>query len=42
MEWANTLKENDILEKVVAVDGKTVRGSKDPSLSGICKRHPDQ
>jgi predicted transposase YbfD/YdcC len=29
MEWANTLKENDLLEKVVAVDGKTVRGSKD-------------
>jgi predicted transposase YbfD/YdcC len=29
MEWANTLKESDVLEKVIAVDGKTVRGSKD-------------
>jgi predicted transposase YbfD/YdcC len=29
MEWANTLKNSEILEKVIAVDGKTVRGSKD-------------
>jgi hypothetical protein len=29
MEWANRLKESDALENVIAVDGKTVRGSKD-------------
>lgn len=29
MEWANNLKENHILENVIAIDGKTVRGSKD-------------
>ena len=29
MEWANTLKDNKIMEKVIALDGKTVRGSKD-------------
>lgn len=29
MEWTNTLKDKEIVENVIAVDGKTVRGSKD-------------
>jgi hypothetical protein len=29
IEWANTLKDNQVLEHVIAIDGKTVRGSKD-------------
>lgn len=29
MEWANTLKDSKILEHVIAIDGKTIRGSKD-------------
>jgi predicted transposase YbfD/YdcC len=28
-EWSNNLKNNGILDKVIAIDGKTVRGSKD-------------
>ena len=28
-QWANNLKNSGILDKVVAIDGKTVRGSKD-------------
>jgi predicted transposase YbfD/YdcC len=29
MEWANALKDKDLLNSVIAIDGKTVRGSKD-------------
>jgi predicted transposase YbfD/YdcC len=29
MEWANTLKDSKVLEHVIAIDGKTVHGSKD-------------
>ena len=29
ISWANGLKEDGILERVIAIDGKTVRGSKD-------------
>ncbi|GHT04687.1 hypothetical protein AGMMS49525_11310 [Bacteroidia bacterium] len=29
MEWANTLKGSQVMEHVIAIDGKTVRGSKD-------------
>jgi predicted transposase YbfD/YdcC len=29
MEWANNLKDSGILKTVIAIDGKTVRGSKD-------------
>ncbi|GHS89754.1 hypothetical protein FACS1894201_11080 [Bacteroidia bacterium] len=29
MEWANTLKDSQVLEHVIAIDGKTVRSSKD-------------
>jgi hypothetical protein len=29
MEWANTLKESAVPDQVIAVEGKTVRGSKD-------------
>jgi predicted transposase YbfD/YdcC len=29
MEWSNTLKDKDLLKSVIAIDGKTVRGSKD-------------
>ncbi|OAV66269.1 Transposase [Bacteroidales bacterium Barb4] len=29
MEWANTLKDSQVSEHVIAIDGKTVRGSKD-------------
>jgi predicted transposase YbfD/YdcC len=29
IQWSNNLKSSGILEKVVAIDGKTVRGSKD-------------
>jgi hypothetical protein len=29
MEWANWLKGSGVLENVIAVDGKTLRGSKD-------------
>lgn len=29
IEWSNTMKESKILENVIAIDGKTVRGSKD-------------
>lgn len=28
-QWANNLKSSDVFEKVIAIDGKTVRGSKD-------------
>ena len=28
-QWANNLKDSGVLERVVAIDGKTVRGSKD-------------
>ncbi|KAA6310064.1 hypothetical protein EZS27_038567, partial [termite gut metagenome] len=29
MEWANTLKDSQVPEHVIAIDGKRVRGSKD-------------
>jgi len=29
IQWSNNLKENGSLEKVIAIDGKTIRGSKD-------------
>jgi predicted transposase YbfD/YdcC len=29
MEWTNKLKDSQVLEHVIAIDGKTVRGSKD-------------
>jgi predicted transposase YbfD/YdcC len=29
IHWAQALKDTDILERVIAIDGKTVRGSKD-------------
>jgi predicted transposase YbfD/YdcC len=29
MEWTNQLKDSEVLEHVIAIDGKTVRGSKD-------------
>ena len=31
--WAQGLKDNGIMERVIAIDGKTVRGSKDSSPS---------
>ena len=30
IQWSNSLKNKGLLEKVIAIDGKTVRGSKDP------------
>jgi hypothetical protein len=29
IQWSDSLKENGVLDKVIAIDGKTVRGSKD-------------
>ncbi|OAV64308.1 Transposase [Bacteroidales bacterium Barb6XT] len=29
MEWTNTLKDSEVSEHVIAIDGKTLRGSKD-------------
>jgi hypothetical protein len=29
MEWTNKLKDSQVLEHVIVIDGKTVRGSKD-------------
>jgi len=29
IQWSNKMKESGVLEKVIAIDGKTVRGSKD-------------
>jgi predicted transposase YbfD/YdcC len=38
IEWVNNLKDNGILENVIAIDGKTVRGSKD-SFHGTSPIH---
>jgi predicted transposase YbfD/YdcC len=38
MEWANNLKDSGILKTVIAIDGKTVRGSKD-SFHGTSPIH---
>ena len=29
IQWTNSLKEKGVFEKVIAIDGKTLRGSKD-------------
>jgi predicted transposase YbfD/YdcC len=29
IQWTNNLRDNEVLEQVIAIDGKTVRGSKD-------------